>query len=66
MPNAWSISRAKERNSENEVSAVLCLQQSITCGVLISLSKSCGLLVEMFKATSTHCSEYVLVNEIVS
>ena len=57
MPNVWSVLRVKERDSENKVSAVLCLQQRIICGVLISLSKSCGFLVEIFKAASTRYSE---------
>ena len=57
MPKAWSVSQGKDGDSENEVSVVLCLQQIITYGVLISLSKSCGFLVEMFKAASTHCNE---------
>ena len=56
----------------NKVSAVLCLQQSITYGVLISLKKYCGFMVKVLKTMSTLCSEigsrrskYVRICEIV-
>ena len=47
----------KKETSKNEVSVVLYLQQSITYGVLISLKKYCGFMVELLETVSTHCRE---------
>ena len=49
--------RQKKKISEDKVSAVLCLQQSITRSMLISLRKNYDSVLEVFKTVSTHCSE---------
>ena len=41
-PKAWSISREKEGDFVNEVSTVLCLQQSKTCSMLFVLRNKLG------------------------
>ena len=62
----------KKEISEGKVSAVLCLQQSITHSILISLIKNYDSMLEVFKTVSTYCSEIgpcckelAQVNEIV-
>ena len=62
----------KKVTSENEISAVLYLQQSITRSMLVSLRKNYDSVLEVFKTESTHCSEIgphcnelARVNEIV-